>query len=348
LLHGVTGVIGGVSAVHAADLRVPAPVLWVALLAILAWTFCCWAVRKSRGWAWTAAIVLPFVVFAVLWPEPALVSQGVMEITAMDVGQGDSIFAVGPDGATMLVDAGGPVGGVTEAAEATSRFDVGEEVVSPYLWLRRFRRLDVLVLSHAHSDHMGGMPAVMRNFRPRELWVSIDPNSDAYRALLAEAKDLQVTVRHFYAGDHLEWGGTQVDILAPETSYANPREPVNNDSLVMRMQYGKSSVLLEGDAESMSERSMLAHGRVAAVTMLKIGHHGSRTSTTQEFLDAAAPRDAVISVGRGNTFGHPRYEVIERIAKAGTTLYRTDEFGLTTFLLDRDGGIREIVDASNQ
>jgi competence protein ComEC len=348
LLHGVTGVIGGVSAVHAADLRVPGPVWWVALLAILAWAFCCWAVRKSRGWAWTAAIVLPFVVFAVLWPEPALVSQGVMEITAMDVGQGDSIFAVGPDGATMLVDAGGPVGGVTEAAEATSRFDVGEEVVSPYLWLRRFRRLDVLVLSHAHSDHMGGMPAVMRNFRPRELWVSIDPNSDAYRALLAEAKDLQVTVRHFYAGDHLEWGGTQVDILAPETSYANPREPVNNDSLVMRMQYGKSSVLLDGDAESMSERSMLAHGRVAAVTLLKIGHHGSRTSTTQEFLDAAAPRDAVISVGRGNTFGHPRYEVIERIAKAGTTLYRTDEFGLTTFLLDRDGGIREIVDASNQ
>jgi competence protein ComEC len=225
---------------------------------------------------------------------------------------------------------------------------VGEEVVSPYLWLRRFRRLDVLVLSHAHSDHMGGMPAVMRNFRPRELWVSIDPNSDAYRALLAEAEDLQVTVRHFYAGDHLEWGGTQVDILAPETSYANPREPVNNDSLVMRMQYGKSSVLLEGDAESMSERSMLAHGRVAAVTLLKIGHHGSRTSTTQEFLDAAAPRDAVISVGRGNTFGHPRYEVIERIAKAGTKVYRTDEFGLTTFLLDRDGGIREIVDASNQ
>jgi competence protein ComEC len=348
LLHGITGVISRVSAVHAADLRVPAPVWWIMLLAILAWGFCCWAVRRSRGWAWAALAVLPFIVLTVLWPERALVSHGKVEVTAIDVGQGDSIFIVGPDGATMLVDAGGPVGGVTEAAEATSRFDVGEEVVSPYLWLRRLRRLDVLVLSHAHSDHMGGMPAVMRNFRPRELWVSIDPNSDAYRALLAEAKDLQVTVRHFYAGDHVEWGGTQVDILAPENSYTNPREPVNNDSLVMRMQYGKSSVLLEGDAESLSERGMLAHGRVAAVTLLKIGHHGSRTSTMQEFLDAAAPRDAVISVGRGNTFGHPRYEVIERIAKAGTKLYRTDEFGLTTFLLDRDGGIREIVDASNQ
>jgi competence protein ComEC len=348
LLHGVTGVIGRVSAMRAADLRVPAPVWWIALLAVAAWAFCCWAVRRSRRWAWVTVILLPLVALMVLWPERTITSPGMMEVTAIDVGQGDSIFIVAPDGATMLVDAGGPVGGVTEAAEATSRFDVGEEVVSTYLWSRRFRRVDVLVLSHAHSDHMGGMPAVMRNFRPRELWVSIDPNSDAYRTLLAEAKDLGVMVRHFYAGERLSWRGTQVTILAPEAGYSNPREPVNNDSLVMRMQYGKSSVLLEGDAEAPSERAMLAHGRVAPVTLLKIGHHGSRTSTTQEFLEAAAPKDAVVSAGLGNTFGHPRYEVIERIANARTKLYRTDEFGLTTFLLGQDGGIHEILGASNQ
>jgi competence protein ComEC len=116
---------------------------------------------------------------------------------------------------------------------------------------------------------------------------------------------------------------------------------------VMRMQYGESSVLLEGDAEAPSEREMLSHKRVAPVTLLKVGHHGSRTSTTQDFLDAAAPKDAVVSVGKGNTFGHPRYEVIERISEARTKLYRTDEFGLTTFLLGRDGKIRELVDASN-
>jgi competence protein ComEC len=347
LLHGVTGVIGRVSAVHAADLRVPAPVWWIALLAVAAWAFCCWAVRRSRGWAWAAVAVLPLVALMVLWPERPIISPGMMEVTAIDVGQGDSIFIAGPDGATMLVDAGGPVGGVTEAAEATSRFDIGEEVVSPYLWSRKLRHLDVLVLSHAHSDHMGGMPAVMRNFRPRELWVSIDPNSEAYRALLAEATDFGVNVRHFYAGDQLAWGGTQVSILAPETGYQNPSEPVNNDSLVMRMQYGQSSVLLEGDAEGPSEREMLARGRVAGVTLLKVGHHGSRTSTTQEFFNAASPKDAVVSVGRGNTFGHPRYEVIERIAAARTKLYRTDEFGLTTFLLGRDGGIHEIVGSSN-
>jgi competence protein ComEC len=348
LLHGVIGVIGRVSAVHAADLRVPAPAWWVALLAVAAWAFCCWAVRRASYWAWAAVVVLPLVAVMVLWPEPPLMSPGMMEVTAIDVGQGDSIFVGGPDGSTMLVDAGGPVGGVTEAAEATSHFDIGEEVVSPYLWSRRIRHLDVLVLSHAHSDHMGGMPAVMRSFRPRELWVSIDPNSAAYRALLAEAKDLGVKVRHFHAGDQLSWGGVEVTVLAPEAGYSNPLEAVNNDSLVMRMQYGRSSVLLEGDAEAPSEREMVERGRVTAVTLLKVGHHGSRTSTTQAFLAAAAPQDAVVSVGRGNTFGHPRYEVIERIAASRTKLYRTDEFGLTTFLLGRDGGIREIVGASNQ
>jgi competence protein ComEC len=347
LLHGIASVIGRVSSLHAADQRVPAPAWWVAALAVAAWAFCCWAVRRSRGWAWIATFTLPLVALLVLWPEPATVSPGMLEITAIDVGQGDSIFVAGPDGSTMLIDAGGPVGGITEAAEATSRFDIGEEVVSPYLWSRRFRRLDVIVLSHAHSDHMGGMPAIMRNFRPRELWVSIDPNSTAYRALLAEAKELGVVVRHFHAGTHLPWGGVQVTMLAPETGYINPREPVNNDSLVMRIQYDNASVLLEGDAEAPSERAMLAHGRVTAVTLLKVGHHGSRTSTTQEFLDAAAPKDAVMSVGKGNTFGHPRFEVIERIAQARTKLYRTDEFGLTTFLLGRDGRIREVVGTSN-
>ena len=348
LLHGVTGVIGRVSTVRAADLRIPAPAWWIALLAVAAWGFCCWAVRRSRVWAWTAVAALPLVVIMVLWPEPAVLSPGTMEVTAIDVGQGDSIFVAGPNGATMLVDAGGPVGGVTEAAEATSRFDIGEEVVSPYLWSRRLRRLDVVVLSHAHSDHMGGMPAVMRNFRPRELWVGIDPNSDAYRSLLSEAKDLGIPVHHFCAGDQLAWGGTQVTILAPEAGYSNPHEPVNDDSLVLRLQYGRASVLLEGDAEGSSERAMLAHGRVGAVTLLKVGHHGSRTSTTQDFFDAAHPQDAVVSVGRGNTFGHPRYEVVDRLARAGTKLYRTDEFGLTTFLLGRDGGIHEVREASNQ
>lgn len=346
LLHGIRWLIVRVSHVHLADLRAPAPVWWIAALAIAAWAFCIWAVRRSRGWSLVAIATLPLVTAIVLWPEPVLLSRGQLEVTAIDVGQGDSLLVVSPKGHTMLVDAGGPVGGVTEAAAVTSAFDVGEEVVSPYLWSRRIRRLDVLALSHAHSDHMGGMAAVLRNFRPRELWVSIDPDSDAYRALLAEAAGLGVEVRHLHEGVEVAWSETKVKVLAPAANYANSAQPANNDSLVMRIEYGKASALLEGDAEAPTEQAMTAQ-RLSPVTLLKVGHHGSRTSTTPDFFAALSPRDAVVSVGRANTFGHPRFEVITRIAAGGTRLYRTDEFGLTTFLLDRDGTIREVLGKTN-
>jgi competence protein ComEC len=345
LLHGIVWTIGQVSHLHTADLRVPAPVWWIAAFAVAVWALCCWAVRRSRRWAWLVAFTLPLVLLVILWPEPPVVSLGQLEITAIDVGQGDSLFVAGPKGGTMLIDAGGPVGGVTEAAAATSAFDTGEEVVSPYLWSRRIRKIDVLVLSHAHSDHMGGMAAVMRNFRPRELWVSIDPDSEAYRDLLHEAAELGVKVQHLRTGRQMEWDGTHISVLSPQPGYTNAGEPVNDDSLVLRMDYGKASVLLEGDAEAPSEQQMLAHG-LTPVTLLKVGHHGSRTSTTPQFFAALTPKDAVISVGAGNTFGHPRPEVIERIASAKTRLYRTDEFGLTTFLLDRNGDIHEVLGAA--
>jgi competence protein ComEC len=347
LLHGITGAIGRVSAIQAADMRVPGPVWWVALLAVAAWAFCCWAVRRSRGWAWIAAALLPLVAAMVLWPERPVTSPGMLEITAIDVGQGDSLLVISPEGRTMLVDAGGPVGGPSEAAAAASGFDVGEEVVAPYLWSRRIRRLDVVALSHAHSDHMGGMPAVLRDFRPRELWVGIDPDSEAYRALLVEAKHLGIVVRHFHAGEDVTWSGTKVSVLAPEAGYRNAGSPVNDDSLVLRFQYGNASALLEGDAEAPSEQEMVADGRMTPVTLLKVGHHGSKSSTIPEFFAAAAPRDAVISVGKGNTFGHPKEEIIDRIAAGHTRLYRTDEFGLTTFLLERNGGIREVLGAAD-
>jgi competence protein ComEC len=218
---------------------------------------------------------------------------------------------------------------------------VGEEVVSQYLWWRRVRRLDVVVLTHAHTDHMGGMPAVLRNFRPRELWVGIDPGSELYRALLAEAARLGIAVRHLAADDALRWDGVDVYALAPETSYRNAGAPRNDDSLVLRMQYGKASALLEGDAERASELAMVAAGRVQPVTLLKVGHHGSNTSSGAEFLAAAKPEDAVVSAGRGNSFGHPRGEVIGRIAGTGAHLFRVDEFGATSFFLTADGKVRE-------
>lgn len=360
LLHGLTAAIGRISRSQAADLRVPGPVLWHALAACVCIGLCCWAVRRSRRWAMAGVAALALAVIAVLMPSRPDLHPQRLEVTAIDVGQGDSLLVVGPEGRTMLVDAGGPTGAAANAENAALRlaggsgFDVGEEVVSPYLWWRQLRRLDVVALTHAHSDHMGGMPAVLRNFRPRELWVAVDPNSAPYRAMLAEAAELGIHVRHLRAGDRFAWDGMQISVLAPEPAYANPGPPVNNDSLVMRIVYGQASALLEGDAEAPSEHQMAvaaASGTglpVGPDTLLKVGHHGSRTSTTPEFLALAAPREAVISVGRNNTFGHPRPEVIQRLADERARVFRTDQFGLTTFLLSRDGGISAAGIASNR
>jgi len=355
LLHFITALISRVSHAPSADLRVPGPALVPALLAIACFALCCWAVRRSRVYAWSVFAILPLAAAIVLWPEPPAVHPGELEVTAIDVGQGDSLLVVGPTGRTMLIDAGGPTGAAANAENAagSTAFDVGEEVVSPYLWSRQIRRLDIVALTHAHSDHMGGMPAVLRNLRPRELWVAVDPNSAPYRALLAEAATLGIRIRHLRAGDRLTWDSIDLTVLAPTPAYTNPGPPINNDSLVMRLQFGRASALLEGDAEAPSEHQMAEAARsdpslqLGPDTLLKVGHHGSRTSTTQEFLDLIAPRDAVISVGRQNTFGHPRPEIIARLAAAHARVYRTDEFGFTTFVLSRDGRISDSTGASN-
>ena len=194
LLHGIAGTVRRLSHLQTADIRVPGPTLVHALAALVVLAFCCWAVRRSRPLAVAGIVALPLVPMAALWPSRPAIHAGQLEVTAIDVGQGDSLLVVGPTGRAMLIDAGGPTGAAANAENANgpSAFDIGEEVVSPYLWSRQIRRIDVLVLTHAHSDHMGGMPAVLRNFRPRELWVAVDPDSASYRELLAEAAALGV------------------------------------------------------------------------------------------------------------------------------------------------------------
>ena len=338
LLHIMRYTVLRLQAAPLADLRMPAPaIIAIAIAGALIITSCVLLREQHRFLALIGILAALLVPVVITWPAPPLLHPGTLEITALDVGQGDSLLAVSPTGSTMLIDAAGPTG---RASTSSSSWDIGEQIVAPYLWSRRIRRLDVIVLTHAHSDHMGGMPAVLRDLRPRELWLSIDPgNSANFRALLAEATQLHIPVRHLHAGATLPWAGTQISVLSPELAYNNPGIPVNDDSLVLRIDYGRASALLEGDAEAASEDAMLSNHRLAPVTLLKIGHHGSKTSTNPEFLSAVTPRDAIISVGRHNTFGHPRAEILNRLEAAHVKTYRTDRHGAETFLLTPSGQI---------
>ena len=202
LLHAVLAIVRTSSAWRMSELRLPGPDLAaiVASLALLA--LAVWLVRIRHSFAIpAAAVALLIATVCALAPHAITRRAHTLEVTAIDVGQGDSIFVVSPDGHTMLVDAGGPTGGARH-----TNFDIGEDVVSPYLWSRHIHRLDIVVLTHAHSDHMGGMPAVLRNFRPRQLWVGHNPPIPAYQQLLSEAASLGVEVRSFSAGDTVRFG----------------------------------------------------------------------------------------------------------------------------------------------
>jgi competence protein ComEC len=268
-------------------------------------------------------------VIAVL-PRPVDHPHDALLMEAIDVGQGDSLLLITPDGKTLLVDGGGFGGGPHQAPQD---YDIGEEVVSEVLWSRGIRHLDAVALTHAHSDHMGGLPAVLRNFHPDQLWVGNNPRFGAYNALLDEAASLHVRVVSLRAGDAFSFGPAQVTVLAPFRNYQPGPEPTNNDSLVMRVAYGATSVMLEGDAEAPVEQAMLAESGLAS-TLLKVGHHGSITSTRPEFLARVAPQWAVISCGLRNRYGHPRIEVLQELEAAGVRTFSTDINGASCFRLD--------------
>jgi competence protein ComEC len=331
----------------AVDVSVPPPlaVAWFPLLWLAAWSLRSEAPadEESRGVPDEAMTGAMAALARLCRPLPALVAltvmlgaitigarpDGALHVTALDIGQGDAILVETPGGATMLVD-GGP---------------------DPELTLRRLganlpfaaRRIDLLVLSHPHQDHVAGLVDVLDRFRiGLVVHAGIDFENAAYDRLLADASRAAVPVHLARTGDVLALdGSTSLEIVYPDEADASSSLPdgdINNGSVVMLLRHGGFTALLTGDAEAPIEAALIGRGRLDPVDLLKVGHHGSHSSTTPGLLDATRPSVAVISSGEGNEYGHPAPETLATLAaRPGIRVHRTDLDGDVEVVSDGRG-----------
>jgi competence protein ComEC len=323
--------------------RIPGPHLWVAVAFFTFALLLAATLRVAHPWQRRMASglgggLLACSLLIALFPFSPAWSAGKLEVSVLDVGQGDSLFAVSPRGKTLLIDGGGAFGGF--AGQSGRGIDPGEEAVSPYLWSRGFQKLDVVALTHAHQDHLGGLTAILENFRVGRLWIGREVQSPALAKLEQMARDRKIPIEHETRANSFAWDNVEGKFFWPDTSSADPSAAAkNDDSLVLRLRYQERAVLLPGDAEKEAEREMLSENgqNDLRAEVLKIGHHGSRNSTTAEFLAAVKPRLAIISVGEDNPYGHPNAELLERLARAGVRVLRTDRDGAVHILMDGRG-----------
>jgi competence protein ComEC len=254
--------------------------------------------------------------------------DGRLHVTFIDVGQGDSALVRFPGGSALLVDAGGLGGG--------SAFDIGDRVVAPVVRDAGVRRLDVVALTHGDPDHIGGAPAIVRDFRPREVWEGIQvPRSEALAALRLQTAATGGRWANVHAGDQVVIDGVLVTARHPHLEDWERQKVRNDDSLVLELRWRDVSVLLTGDIGKAVEENLTASWPAAPVRILKVPHHGSLTSSSEAFIRAVRPDVAVFSVGRGNRFRHPAPAVVERYRDAGVAMFRTDQDGAVG--VDTDG-----------
>jgi competence protein ComEC len=258
------------------------------------------------------------------WWAHARWAPGVLRVTFLDVGQGDAAVAELPDGRVLVVDAGGFPG---------SDFDTGAAIVAPYLATRKIAHIDALAMTHAHPDHSGGLPALVRRYRPHEFWwTGRGGRGISWLQLEESLAEQAIPQRILGSGAGVPgWGGV-LTVLHPPAAW--PASGLNDSSLTLRLAHGAVSVLLTGDIEAAAEARLLRMPEALSGAVLKVPHHGSRTSSTVGFVDAVAARVAVISVGADNRYGLPSPDVEARYRARGTCLLRTDRCGAVTIVSD--------------
>lgn len=304
---------------------------WVLVLLISLW---CIAKRNTlaeavRRWSWTGVAALWFTLFWAGAPGAANTGSG-LALHFLDVGQGDAALLRTPGGRWILIDAG----------PRSEHGDAGRRVVVPFLASHGARALALAIVSHAHADHLGGVPSVLDRFRAG---LVIEPGEQVadplYYGFLDELASDAIRWHAGRTGEHFALDGVSFTVLHPDPAWSGWGEDVNEDSLVLLVEYGAFQALFAGDAGFSAEAEM--RSRTRAVDFLKVGHHGSRGSTGDEWLDSLRPRAAVISVGQ-NRYGHPSPQTLRRLLRHRVEVWRTDRDGTVTVTTD---GVRMTVQA---
>ncbi len=252
--------------------------------------------------------------------DPGSLTDGRLKVHYIDVGQGDSVFIVLPNGKTMLIDAGEREEGLQTKA---------------FLQDYGVTKIDAVVATHPHSDHIGGLEEIIRTFDIGAVYMpKASNNTKTFENLLLSIKEKGLNVTTAKAGVQIALDDTvSIQMVGPVSeSY----EDLNNYSAVIRLQYKNNSFLFTGDAEGLPEEEILKSGAIVSANVLKVGHHGSNTSTTEAFLKAVSPQYAVIQVGEGNSYGHPKEETLDKLEKYNAAVLRNDLFGTITFASDGD------------
>jgi competence protein ComEC len=290
---------------------------------------------------------LSLLALVVAHPFSAGRATGKLRVDFLDVGQGDSALITFPDNTTLLIDGGGRPGpfekhkALTEVDGSNEQLferetrSIGESVVSEYLWWRGLDRVDYIMATHADADHIDGLNDVARNFKVRAALIARPSRDDEEYATFAKTlADRNIPLRLIGAGDVLRFGAVTAKILWPVPTQ-DPNAPSrNNDSIVLQLQLGERALLLTGDIELAGENGMLRANENLHADVIKVAHHGSKTSSTENFIAATRPRFAVISVGQSSIFGHPNVDVVERWRQSGARVLTTGNSGTITVTTD--------------
>lgn len=290
---------------------------------------------KKRLWGAAVICCLVFFIGDGMLLHLSNKHSGNLRITFIDVGQGNSALLRFPAGRTMLVDGGGSF---------NDRFDIGQRVIAPFLWHEKVSVIDAVVLTHPHPDHLNGLIYILENFDVKEIWTNGETSSsEAWQRMISAVSRKGIRHRLVSRKTHpeIEMDGVLIRVLNPpvpvdqKNSISRRYNETNDAALVLGIAYGDNAILLPADISGETEDYLAVSGESLKSRVMLVPHHGSYTSSTERFLEKARPEFAVISCGRDNAFGLPNPDVLERYAKMGTKLLRTDQHGAVTFTMDR-------------